>query len=306
MTKSDYLNWCNQTRRLPQNFPAATLESANTIKVGELPDGAMVLLKVIRADVVYIRRLKILGEVAYSLLDNHLNPAERVTPNVCPVSKNTLWRQFVQGIPGEIWRGNLYKTKQNLDLADLEILERVLNSRYAQRIALLDFIFLCQDRSARNWIIDNRERFWAVDNGMFWAYKGRYADKETVRTGEVSHLNGPMDALLSPSNGGGFSFQGGIFSSLYAGRQINDGLIAWLYQVDWPRYLGELGQLIGALGYPHSLVNDWRFAALRKRAEWLTVKRRFPTAAEATGDEWQGLIDRPAGTEAVWRLKWER
>jgi hypothetical protein len=270
-----------------------------------MPDSSMVLLKIIRPEVVYIRRLKVLGEVAYSLLDYHLNPAERVTPNVCPISENILWRQFIQGLPGEIWRGNLYKIKQILPAADLEIVERILCSRYAQRIALLDFIFLCQDRSARNWVVDNRGRFYAVDNGMFWAYKGRYADKETARTGKVNHLNHPMEALVSGRRAEPFSFQGGIFSSLYAGRQINDRLMAWLYQIDWRLYFQELNRLVGVLGYPFSIVGDWRFKMLKARGSWLLENRRFPTAAEAFGEEWQGLIDQPAGAEEVWRLVWE-
>jgi hypothetical protein len=285
-------------------MPGQYLQSHNEIKAVTLPDKSMVLLKVISSEVVYIPRLKILGEVVYSLLDYHLNPAERVTPNVCPISQNVLWRQFVQGLPGEIWRGNLFKIKQNLDLADLQIVEQVLASRQAQRIALLDFIFLCQDRSARNWIMeDNHNQFWAVDNGMFWAYKGRYADKETVRTGKVDHLNHPMEALVS--RGAKFQFQIGIFSSLYTGRKIDDGLMAWLYQIEWRRYLKELNGLIGVLGYPHDLIEDWRFVTLRMRANWLLKNRRFPTVAEAFGAEWQRRIDRPKGLKEVWRLEWE-
>lgn len=301
---SDYLDWCEGVRYLPLSTPGAKLESANTIRVCTLPDRSMVLLKIIRPEVVYIQRLKILGEVAYSLLDYHLNPAERVTPNVCPISEDALWRQFVQGLPGEVWRGNLFKTKKNLELADLEIVERVLGSGAAQRIALLDLIFLCQDRSARNWIVDNYGQFWAVDNGIFWPYRGRYADKETVKTGKVDHLNHPMDALVS-TGGGEFSFQGGLFSSLYAGRKINDGLAAWLYQIDWGGYLRDLNSLIGVLGYPHDLVDDWRFITLRLRMSWLLEARRFPTVAEATGRAWQWLIDRPEGSEEIWRLEWE-
>jgi hypothetical protein len=305
-------------RYLPLNLPGSTLQSANRIKVSTLDSGALVLLKVIRPEVVYIPRLKILGEVAYSLFDYHLNPAERVTPNVCPISENILWREFIQGLPGEIWRGQIYKETENLQVADLVIVDHILNSRFAQRIALLDFIFLCQDRSARNWIRDNKNRFWAVDNGIFWAYKGRYADKETLRTGKVNHLNHPMEALVSRD--AKFSFQIGIFSALYAGRKINDGLLAWLYQVDWRQYLRELNGLIGVLGYPFSFIDDWRFIMLEVRANWLLEKRRFPTAVEAFGDEWQQLIGRPEvffvrkwqqltgqtkTVKGVWKIKWE-
>jgi len=291
-------------RRLPLTLPGRKLQSANKIKVITLDGGALVLLKIIRGEVVYIPRIKILGEVAYSLFDYHLNPAERITPNVCPISENTLWRQFVQGLSGEIWRGTIYEETKNLEGADLKIVDHILSDRFAQRIALLDFVFLHQDRSARNWIKDGRNRFWAIDNGMFWPYKGRHADKRTVKTRKVDHLNHPMEALI-PASLAEFSFQIGIFSSLYTGRIINDGLLAWLHQVDWQQYLNELNQLVGALGYPFSMIYDWRFRVLRMRAKWLLEKRRFPTTAEAFGDEWQRLIDQPEICTEEWEIQWE-
>lgn len=299
---SNYLTWCEQARYLPLATPGDELKSANRIKVCTLPDNSQVLLKVIRPDVVYIPRIKILGEVAYSLLDYHLDPEERVTPNVCPISQDRLWRQFIQGLPGEIWRGELYKNMESLDIADLAIVGKVLSDRAAQRIALLDFIFLFQDRSARNWIIDNDGKFWAIDNGMLWAYKGRHADKETVKTDRVDHLNRPMGALMS--HNAKFEFQIGIFSSLYAGRIINDDLLVMLRRIDWRQYLYELNGLIGVLGYPFSIIEDWRFAMLKTRASWLLKKRRFPTIGEAFGIEWQWLIYRQEGAE-VWRIEWE-
>jgi len=299
----DYLDWCNQIRYLPLNLPGTKLQSANEIKVITLPDGALVLLKTIRSEVIYIPRVKILGEVAYSLFDYHLNPAERVTPNVCPVAPNILWRQFVQGLPGEIWRSNIYKETQSLEAADLKIVDQILDNRFAQRIALLDFIFLFQDRSARNWIKDGKNRLWAVDNGMLWAYKGKHADKKAARSRDVNHLNHPMEALVSRDTD--FRFQIGIFSSLYAGRLINDGLLAWLYQVDWQRYSRDLNSLIRVLGYPFNIVEDWHFIMLKARANWLLENRRFPTADEAFGIEWQRFIDRPEIWKEIWKIEWE-
>lgn len=311
----NYLTWCEQARYLPLATPGDELKSANRVKVCTLPDNSQILLKVIRPDVVYIPRIKILGEVAYSLLDYHLDPEERITPNVCPISQDRLWRQFIQGLPGEIWRGNLYKETESLEAADLRIVDQILSSTSAQRIALLDFIFLCQDRSARNWIVDKEGKFWAIDNGMLWPYKGRYADKETASTGKVDHLNPPMEALVSTEIG----FLIGLFSSLYAGRPINDGLLEWLYQVDWQQYLHRLNALIGVLGYPFSIVNDWRFTMLEVRANWLLRKRRFPTTAEAFGEwqqlidrpemffirEWQSSVDRTKIVEDIWKIEWE-
>jgi hypothetical protein len=283
-------------------LPGANLKSGNKIKVITLSGDVSVLLKVIRPEVCYIPRIKVLGEVAYSLFDYHLNPAERVTPNVCPISENILWREFIQGLPGEIWRGTIYKETQSLEAADLKIVDRILQSRFAQRIALLDFIFLFQDRSARNWLWAWKGRFWVVDNGMLWVYNGRHVDKDTVRTGEIDHLNHPMEALVSRKSV--FSFRIGLFSSLYAGRQINDGLLAWLYQINWLQYWRELNNLVGVLGYPFCVIGDWRFSALKGRANWLLEKRRFPTANEAF-DDWQQFIDQPTDGKEVWEIEWE-
>jgi hypothetical protein len=110
-----------------------------------------------------------------------------------------------------------------------------------------------------------------------------------------------MEALVS--RGTDFSFQVGLFSSLYAGRVINDGLLAWLYQVDWRQYWRELNSLIGVLGYPFCVIGDWRFAMLRERANWMLKKRRFPTVAEVYGDEW--LIDQPEKSKEIWKIEWE-
>jgi hypothetical protein len=302
---SDYQNWCDKVKTLPLDLPGAKLQSGNEIKVVTLEDGEKLLLKIISDDVVYIPRLKVLGEVAYALFDYHLNPAERVTPNVCSVAPNILWRQFIPGLPGEIWRGKLYKAKRSLDAADLIIVDQVLESRFAQRIALLDFIFLFQDRSARNWIKDGRNRFWAIDNGLFWPYQGYHADKETIRTARVDHLNDPMEALISYDQE--FEFKNGIFSSLHAGSTINDGLLYWLSEINWDQYFVELRQLISQpLDYPFSVVYDWRFVQMKSRAEWLLSHRRFPTVLETSLDEWKNLICKPAGGIGIWTRKWER
>jgi hypothetical protein len=81
---------------------------------------------------------------------------------------------------------------------------------------------------------------------------------------------------------------------------VNDGLLAWLYQVNWRQYWRYLNSLIGVLGYPFCIVGDWRFSALKRRANWLLENRRFPTVAEAFGNEWQQFI----GKE-IWKIEWE-
>jgi hypothetical protein len=301
---ADYLEWCNQIRNLSLDLPGVRLESANDIRSVISQSGEWLALKRIRPDTEYIPRLKILGEVAYSLFDWHLNPAERVSPNVCPISPNTLWRQFLPGQPGENWRGELYRKKNSLEAADLSIVDKILASRFAQRIALLDFIFLCQDRSARNWI-EKKGRFWAVDNGMFWPYKGRYIDKEALKTSKVNHLRPPMEALVSRDYK--FAFKIGVFSSLHAGSLINDGLLMWLSQIEWGPYFGDLSMIACTpLDYPPRLVEDWRFDNIKRRADWLLDKRRFPTVSETDSEDWQQLIKMPPRGRMIWRRGWEK
>lgn len=300
---TDYLSWYRQTKELSFALEGQPLKSHNEIEVVVLDSGEKLLKKTITDHVVYIPRLKILGEVVYSLLDYHLNPGERVTPNVCPVSKNQLWRQFIDGLPGETWRGELYRDKGSLEAADLVLVDRILENRFAQRIALLDFIILCQDRSARNWI-EHNNRFWAVDNGIFWPWRGRHTDKWVIKCGDVDHLKPPMEALVSYDHK--FSFQIGIFTSLFAGNLINAGLLAWLFQLDWARFFDDLRQVIEPLEYPVHMLADWRFDRIQDRAAWLLRKRRFPAVSETGQDEWQGLISQPLGRYDIWGREWER
>ena len=106
----DYIAWCNQVKELPLDLKGDLFESVNEVRVIRVDKDIRLVLKVIRDDTKYISRLKILGEVAYNLFDYHLG-SQRVTPNTCPVSPNTLWRQFIPGETGDKWRGNLYTKK---------------------------------------------------------------------------------------------------------------------------------------------------------------------------------------------------
>lgn len=297
-----YQTWCNQIRSLAPDIRGTRLESVNDVRVMK-HDGEMILSKTISDTVVYIPRLKLLGEMAYALFDWHIDPEKRVTPNACAVSRNTIVRQFIEGWPGEVWRGELYRQKSNLESADLVIVDRILESPSAQRIALLDFIFLCQDRSARNWI-EHDGVFYAIDNGMFWPWKNRYIDKKALYTGSVDHLKPPMEAIVSYDSQ--FSFRNGIFSSLYAGHGISDLLLKHLAEFDWSQYLADLAEIIKPLGYPLKLMIDWRFNQIGERAAWLLGKCRFPTAAETYNDDWQSLIIKPADGVEVWEREWER
>ena len=300
---SDYLSWCEKIKRLPPDMSGHSLESANTIRYIVLDDGQQVVRKEISSDRPYVPRIKALGEVAYALLDHHLAPSSRVTPNVYATSPNTIWRTFLPGTMGEDWRARLYDWKGNLERADLEMIDQIMAHPSSERIALLDMIFLCQDRSGRNWL-EHNGRFWAIDNNMFWSYKGRFADKVTIRTGEVDHLQPPMNALVSRL--GEFQFGNGVFSSLRVGRTISTNLLDRLSQFDWQQYLRELKLLVCTpLFYPLEIVDDWRFRLLQDRANWLLDKRRFPTVAEALKGEWQDFICRPEGRPTIWEREWE-
>jgi hypothetical protein len=301
---SEYLTWCDKVKSITMNLPGLLLSSANKIKIVSLGDGEEVLLKNIRPEVAYIPRLKVFGEAAYALLDYHLNPEGRVTPNVCPIGPDTLWRQFIPGLPGELWRGNLYKEKLDLDLADMAIIGRVLDSKSAERIALLDFITLFQDRSARNWIIDRNGIFYAIDNGMFWSYKGRHVDREAIRTDNVEHLRPPMEAIISYERQ--FEFKIGLFSNLFAGYELSEALLWWFLNIDWPTIERDLMTMVEPLGYHPLIAKDWRIESIRSRADWIIAKGRFPTVSETFSGEWQMTIDRPLDQPDIWGPEWEK
>jgi hypothetical protein len=84
MKISDYQLWCDKVKTLPLDLPGAKLQSGNEIKVVTLEDGENLLLKIISDDVVYIPRLKVLGEVAYALFDevNCIRPNVALMPPI--------------------------------------------------------------------------------------------------------------------------------------------------------------------------------------------------------------------------------
>jgi len=62
--------------------------------------------------------------------------------------------KFVQAVPGDEWRGHEYRTRGNLAEADIHCRSVIEAHPDAERIALLDFLTINQDRSARNWVTD--------------------------------------------------------------------------------------------------------------------------------------------------------
>lgn len=299
-----YLDWCEKLKTFSAltdgiDIPGVWLNSANSVKVVDF-DSQKIVQKIISPGQPYIPRIKALGEIACALLDYHLSPENRVTPNVYASSPMVIWRQFILGEVGELWRENLHTATRNLDQADLLITGHI-NSPSAERIALLDFIFLCQDRSGRNWLKSDKQ-FWAIDNAMFWPYHGRFADKETIKTGKVKHLQHPIKALIYIGNE--FKFRNGIFSSLWAGRNLSGELYHLLTQIDWEQYFYELGHLICApLVYPFEFIDDWRFWQLQQRAEWILERRRLPDANDI--EFWQLFITQPLSKQSIWRREWE-
>ena len=302
MLENDYQIWCEKIKLLPSYLSGERLDSDNIVRRITLEDGRQLLLKFISPLRPYVSRIKALGEVAYALFDWHLTTENRVTPNVYAASPGTVWRQFIPGMLGEEWRGKLYGEKWIIKNVDRIIIDHISDSYSAERIALLDFLFLCQDRSANNWLRAADGRFYAFDNNMFWPYKGRFADKRAVRTGAVGHLRPPMEALVKQD----IKFQAGLFTSLHAGKRIDTQLLDVLSEFDYERYLADLGALIcKPLGYPMEIIGDWRFDQVQARAEWILDKWRFPDVAEAYGKEWQALIDRPTDGKEVWKREWE-
>lgn len=298
-----YGEWCEKVKHLsPADMSGIPLNSENTIRRVVLDDGLPAILKIISPQRPYVPRIKALGEVAYALLDYHLDSDRRVTPNVYAQSPDVIWRSWIKGRTGENWRGDLYEHFTDLERADREIVSFIEDSPSAERIALLDFIFLCQDRSGNNWLKDSEGHFWAIDNAMFWTYRGRFADKRAIRTGRVHHLKPPFEALVSQ---GGFKFRNGVFSSLYAGHNLSGGLYQRLEAIDWNAYFYTLSNLAAPpLMYPYEIVNDWRFTQLQRRAAWILDKKRFPKMDDLWG-AWQLLVDMPPDGIEIWDRQWE-
>lgn len=301
---SEYMDWVDRVSQIPFDFDtegAIPLESHNDIEVISLNTGEKLVRKTITDHVVYVPRINILGSVAYSLFDYHLD-GERVTPNVCPVDKNKVWRQYVVGYSGDDWRGHLYSDTKGLASSDLAIVDAILNTPSAQRIALLDFVFMCQDRSARNWLKSGNVNFWAIDNNMLWPYRGRQVDKRVIETGNVDHLADPINALVPSGNK--FTFGIGIFSSAWASRPVGLDLLIGLNKFDWEGYFDDLSQLIAPLGYPKLLIDDWRISQIFNRVEYILARGAFPTRKDLT-KEWGSFTEKIKGGVEVWKRKWE-
>lgn len=247
-----------------------------------------ILQKVMLTAKKYHQRRKALTEMVHAWLDeglggNHIVPytyAEEFEPigrymavwgdkpkdperlRVCQVVHD-----YLEAIPGDEWRGVEYRWLGNLVKADAYCREVIESHPDAERMALLDFLTINQDRSARNWIVGGG-RFYAIDNGMAWFHE--YPDTSDWKLGCTID-----DVILQKEP---WRFISGIFTTSYAGRLLSAELLGGLRTFDWQIFSDNLDLSCEWLGLP-ALSGDWRFLGLRRRLEWIRQTGYFPTAA---------------------------
>ncbi len=258
----------------------------------------MMIRKEMTEERPYVLRLRALSEVAYALFDRLLDTSNTVTPYVWATSDKIIWRSWIDGQTGTDWRAEWHsRTLDSLETADKAVFDIISQSPSAQRIALLDMIFLIQDRSGGNWVNAPGDRFYAIDNSILWPVQGRHADKQVINTSQVDHLLHPItDVLIQEPP---VEFKGGIFSSAYAGLPPGDWLTT-LADFPWSLYFEQLGDALVQLGYPVAMVQDWRFSALEARARWMIDRGRLPTYEEIKAGEWDRFIHSRPGAITVW------
>lgn len=259
------------------------------LKIG----GQNVLQKVMLTSHKYHQRRKALTEMVSAWLDECLG-GQRVVPltyaeifdpnqvyhaiwgeqpkeagrlRVCQVV-----HEFVQAVPGDEWRGHVYRSRGNLPEADMYCRSVIESHPDAERIALLDFLTINQDRSARNWVTNLGERFYAIDNGMAWFHE--YPESDDWKIGCVVD-----DVLIQREP---WQFISGVFTTSYAGQRLSFNLKTQLYTFDWLLFCQNLDLSCQWLGLSQ-LSLDWRFLGLKRRLEWIRDKGRFPTAGEYRG-----------------------
>jgi hypothetical protein len=276
-----------------------------------------ILQKVMLTSHKYHQRRKALTEMVSAWLDEGLG-GQRVVPLTYaevfePTAKyNSIWggrparparvrvcqvvHEFLPAVPGDEWRGAEYRRLGNLAEADLVCKNTIEAHPDGERIALLDFLTINQDRSARNWVTDGGRRFYAIDNGMAWFHE--YPESDGWKIGCV------IDDVLIQR--GAWRFISGVFTTSYAGRRLSVTLAEQLMAFNWKLFRKNLDWSCRCLGLPE-LSSDWRFLGLRRRMMWIKEKLRFPTADEYRGwlNDGSKLMTPPeivaSGGEIVWR-----
>lgn len=190
-------------------------------------------------------------------------------------------RGFSPGVPGDEWRGQLYKDSGNLRVADLIAKNTISHHPDAARIALLDFLTGNQDRSARNWCTTMGKRFYAIDNGMAWFHE-YWSKGEQNNYPEYGWKQGfVIDNVLIILDE--WKFISGVFTTCWAGQPMPAELMEGLENFDKKEWIREIGAACVDLGYPEDMKKDWRFEAIMRRLEWMKKKGRYPTALEYRG-----------------------
>jgi hypothetical protein len=283
------------------------------LKVGD----QNILQKVMLTSHKYQQRRKALTEMVHAWLDEGLGGQRVVSDTYAETFEATegycaIWgeqpkeadrarvcqvvHEFLQAVPGDEWRGHKYRTLGNLPEADFHCRAVIETHPDAERIALLDFLTINQDRSARNWVTDLGRRFYAIDNGMAWFHE--YPQNDAWKIGCV------VDDVLIQL--GEWRFISGVFTTSYAGRALSPTLRAQLMGFDWRLFCKNLDLSCQWLGLP-PLSLDWRFLGLKRRLEWIAENDRFPTAEEYRSwlNDGSKLMTPPeimtSGGQIVWR-----
>ncbi len=267
---------------------------SNEIGVWRVDEGPRIVQKVMLSSPKYHQKRKALTEMVHAWLDEGLG-GERVVPltyvgnfeqtgmylmvwgepkesgrkRVCQVI-----HEWVNAAPGDEWRGYEYQRSGSLSQADNYCRMVIEAHPDAERIALLDFLTINQDRSARNWITDYGRRFYAIDNGMAWFHE--YPHSDAWKIGTV------IDDVLIQKNA--WRFISGVFTTSYAGKPLSADLKIRLGAFHWPKFKENIDLSCKWLGLP-PLSEDWRFLGLKRRLDWIRDMKRFPT-----GDEYRDWL----------------
>ena len=266
---------------------------SNEIGLLKKVDNLNIVQKVMLTSHKYHQRRKALTEMVHAWLDQGLGgqrvvpltyaetfeltapyaelweerPKERERVRICQVV-----HEYLNAKPGDEWRGDVYRGRVNLPETDMYCRAIIESSPDAERIALLDFLTINQDRSARNWVTNQGERFYAIDNGMAWFHE--YPESDGWKIGCV------IDDILIQR--GPWRFISGVFTTSYAGRGLSEALRAAMGVFNWLTFSINLDMSCVLLGLPR-LSLDWRFLGLKRRLFWMYDKGRFPTADEYRG-----------------------
>lgn len=283
------------------------------LKVGD----QNILQKVMLTSHKYHQRRKALTEMVHAWLDEGLG-GQRVVPLTYAETfeptrgYNDLWggqpkeparvrvcqvvHEFLQAVPGDEWRGHEYRRLGNLAEADYVCKSVIEAHPDAERIALLDFLTINQDRSARNWVTNLGRRFYAIDNGMAWFHE--YPENDGWKVGCV------IDDVLIQR--GPWRFISGVFTTSYAGRGLSAALQKAMGEFNWLTFSINLDKSCQWLRLPN-LSLDWRFTGLKRRFFWIHDKGRFPTTDEYRGWLRDGseLMTPPEIIKSGGKLVWE-